>query len=48
VAALYLVIGFALGGAAGARLTVFGGERLIKPVLGAAVALLAARMLSLY
>jgi uncharacterized membrane protein YfcA len=48
VAALYLVIGFALGGAAGARLTVFAGERLIKPVLGAAVALLAARMLSLY
>ena len=40
--------GFAIGGALGARLAVLGGERLIRPVLIAAVIALAGRMLSLY
>jgi uncharacterized membrane protein YfcA len=43
-----VALGFALGGAAGARLAVRGGERLIRPVLAAAVLALAARMLGLY
>lgn len=42
--ALVLSIGFAAGGALGARLTVKGGERLIRPVFGLAVIALAGRM----
>jgi uncharacterized membrane protein YfcA len=40
--------GFAIGGVVGARLAVRGGERLIRPVLIAAVIALSGRMLSLY
>jgi len=40
-----LVVGFFAGGQLGARLTVRGGERLIKPVLAVAVIVLALRML---
>ncbi len=43
-----LALGFAVGGWAGARLAVRGGERLIRPVLIAAVAVLAGRMIGLY
>ena len=46
--ALFLLIGFALGGAIGARLAVFGGEKLIRPMLALALLALAGRMLSLY
>ncbi len=48
VPALALTAGFAVGGAAGARLAVRGGERLIRPVLAAAVVAMAGRMLGLY
>jgi hypothetical protein len=47
-AALALVVGFALGGAVGVRLAVLGGEKLIRPVLGASVIALAGRMLGLF
>ena len=43
-----LTTGFAIGGRAGARLAVRGGERMIRPVLAGAVAVLAGRMLGLY
>ena len=43
-----LAVGFAGGGALGARLAVRGGERLIRPVLALAVVALAGRMLGLY
>jgi uncharacterized membrane protein YfcA len=43
-----LVVGFALGGELGARAAVFGGERLIKPVLVLSVLAMAGRMLGLY
>ena len=46
--ALPLAAGFAAGGILGARLAVLGGEKLIRPVLIAAVMALAARMLSVY
>ena len=46
--ALVLGLGFALGGALGARLAVRGGERVIRPVLAVAVIALAGRMLGLY
>jgi uncharacterized membrane protein YfcA len=46
--ALLLAAGFSVGGAFGARLAVRGGERLIRPVLVAAVLALAGRMLGLY
>ncbi len=46
--ALVLGAGFALGGEIGARLAVRQGERLIRPVLAAAVVALAGRMLGLY
>jgi hypothetical protein len=46
--ALALTAGMALGGAAGSRLAVRGGERLIRPVMAAAVVALAGRMLGLY
>jgi len=43
-----LVVGFALGGELGARAAVWGGERLIRPVLVVAVLAMAGRMLGLY
>jgi len=46
--ALVLAVGFSLGGVIGARLAVAGGERLIRPVLIAAVAALSGRMLGVY
>lgn len=46
--ALTLGVGFAAGGALGSRLAVRGGERLIRPVLGLAIAALAGRMVGLY
>jgi uncharacterized membrane protein YfcA len=46
--ALVLAAGFAVGGALGARLTVRGGERVVRPVLVVAVVALAGRMLGLY
>ena len=42
---LLLGAGLGVGGAVGARLAVRGGDRLIRPVVGAAVVALAARML---
>jgi uncharacterized membrane protein YfcA len=48
VPALVLAIGFAAGGALGARIAVRGGERVIRPVMVAAIVLLAGRMLGLY
>ncbi len=48
VPALFLAGGYALGGTLGARLAVLGGEKLIRPVLVAAVLALAGRMLGLY
>lgn len=48
VPALALTAGFGLGGSAGARLAVRGGERLIRPVLALAVVAMAGRMLGLY
>ncbi len=46
--ALALGAGFAVGGAAGSRLAVQGGEKLIRPVLGLAIVALAGRMIGLY
>lgn len=46
--ALLLGAGLAAGGLAGSRIAVRGGERVIRPVLAAAVLALAARMLGLY
>ena len=46
--AALLATGHSLGGALGARLTVRGGERLIRPALAAAVLALAGRMLGVY
>jgi len=43
-----LALGFFAGGELGARLAVRGGERVIRPVLAAAVLALAGRMLGLY
>ena len=43
-----LAIGFALGGALGARIAVAGGERVIRPVMIVAILLLAGRMLGIY
>ena len=43
-----LVLGFALGGELGARAAIRGGERLIKPVLAAAVIAMSGRMLGFY
>jgi uncharacterized membrane protein YfcA len=48
IPALVLAIGFAAGGALGARIAVRGGERVIRPVMVAAILLLAGRMLGLY
>jgi hypothetical protein len=46
--ALALGIGFAVGGALGARFAVLGGARVIRPVLALAVVALAGRMLGIY
>lgn len=46
--ALALAVGFAGGGALGARVAVRGGERVIRPVLVASVVALAGRMLGFY
>jgi uncharacterized membrane protein YfcA len=46
--ALLLAAGYAAGGTIGARLAVRGGERVIRPVLVAAVFALAGRMLGFY
>lgn len=46
--ALTLGVGFAAGGLLGARLAVRGGERVIRPVLVAAVVALAGHMVGLY
>ncbi len=48
VPALALTAGFTAGGFVGVRLAVEGGERLIRPVLAAAVVALAGRMLGLF
>lgn len=46
--ALVLAVGFAIGGWLGARIAVRGGEKVIRPVLIAAVVALAGRMIGLY
>ena len=46
--ALALAGGFGVGGVAGARLAVRGGEALIRPVLVVAVVAFSARMLGLF
>jgi len=46
--ALYLTLGFGLGGALGARVAVRGGERVIRPVFLVAVVALAVRMLGAF
>lgn len=46
--ALVLAAGFGLGGLAGARVAVIGGERVIRPILVVAVVVLSGRMLGLY
>ena len=46
--ALVLGSGFALGGELGARMAIRGGERLLKPVLGVVIFVLAGHMLGLY
>ena len=46
--AVVLSVGFALGGWVGARIAVRGGERIIRPVIIAAVLALAGRMIGLY
>ena len=43
-----LAIGFTIGGTLGARFAVRGGEKLVRPVLAAAVLALAARMLGFF
>ncbi len=48
IPALVLTLGFVLGSTLGVRLAVEGGERVIRPVIAVAVALLAGRMLGLY
>jgi hypothetical protein len=46
--AALLAVGFAAGGALGARVAVRGGERVIRPVVAVAVAALAAKLLGLF
>ena len=46
--ALALAAGFGVGGALGARITVAGGERVVRPVLAMAVLAMAGRLLGLY
>lgn len=45
---LILAAGFIIGGIVGVRVAVYGGERVIRPVLVAAVLALAGRMLGVY
>ncbi len=45
---LVLAAGFGVGGALGARITVAGGERVVRPVLTVAVLAMAGRLLGLY
>ena len=46
--ALVLATGFGVGGALGARLTVGGGERLVRPVMVVAVLAMSGRLLDFY
>ena len=46
--ALALAVGFACGGAIGARLTVSGGSRVVRPVMAVAVLAMSGRLLGLY
>lgn len=46
--ALMLATGFGVGGALGARLTIGGGERLVRPVMVAAVCAMSGRLLGFY
>jgi uncharacterized membrane protein YfcA len=46
--AAFLAAGFILGSVVGVRLAVYGGERVIRPVLVGAVVALAGRMVGLY
>ncbi len=46
--ALVLAAGFGVGGALGARITVTGGERVVRPVMAVAVLAMAGRLLGLY
>lgn len=48
VPAVTLAVGFAVGGALGANVSVRGGERVIRPVMIAAVLALSGRLLGLY
>ena len=45
---LVLAAGFGVGGALGARITVVGGDRVVRPVLTAAVLAMAGHLLGLY
>ena len=48
IPALCLVVGFAIGGRAGVVVAVRGGERVIRPMMAAAVIAMAGRMLGFY
>lgn len=48
IPAFVLTVGFIAGGVVGVRVAVRGGERVIRPVVGASVLLLAGRMMGLY
>jgi hypothetical protein len=48
VPAVILGVGFAIEGALGANASVRGGERLIRPVMNAAVLAFSGRLLGLY
>ncbi|HYC55823.1 MAG TPA: sulfite exporter TauE/SafE family protein [Candidatus Binatia bacterium] len=45
---LLMALGFAAGGAIGARAAMAGGERIVRPVLAVSVAAMAGRLLGLY
>lgn len=46
--AVVLAVGFSFGGVIGARLTVVGGERLVRPVMAVAVLALSGRLIGIY
>lgn len=48
IPAITLAVGFALGGVLGAKISVKGGERIIRPVMIAAVIALSGRLIGLY
>ena len=48
VPALLLAVGFACGGAVGARFTVVSGARVVRPVMTIAVLAFSGRLLGLY